>query len=207
MRYCIGIANQRYRKVLRVPGIVLLAALVLPTLAGQTAAVENTTPAAVFLMRHAEKPDGEKSPDLTETGFARARVLPTLFVPAPGGGPARFPRPDAIFATAPSKHSNRPIETITPLAQALHLKINEDYTDPETGPIAKKVLSGAYAGKVVVIAWHHGELPHLAEAFGVTDVPQHWDPNVFDLIWEIRWVDGKPVMLQLPERLLPGDAK
>lgn len=183
-------------KTFRIPGIVLLAALVMPMLGGQTTPVESKTPAAVFLMRHAEKPDGDtKSPDLTEAGFARARALPALFMAPPGAGPARFPRPDAIFATAPSKHSNRPIETITPLAQVLHLKINEDYTDLETGPLAQKVLSGSYAGKVVVIAWHHGELPHLAEAFGVNDVPNHWDPDVFDRIWEIRWVDGKPVML------------
>jgi hypothetical protein len=197
----------------RNPAVVLAMLLAMPLLHAQAAdipaaEVQSKAPAAVILMRHAEKPAGDtKSADLTEMGFARARALPALFVPAPGAGPARFPKPDAIFATAPSKHSNRPIETVTPLAQTLHLRINEDYADLETGPLARKVMSGAYSGKVVVIAWHHGELPHLAEAFGVQDAPHHWDPDVFDRIWEIRWIDGKPILLQLPERLLPGDSK
>ncbi len=200
--------SQRYKETARIPFALLAVLLAAPLLAAQTPAIEGNPPAAVILMRHAEKPVGDtKSPDLTETGFARARALPTLFIPVPGTGPAKFPKPDAIFASAPSKHSNRPVETVTPLAQALHLRIQDDYADLETGPLARKVLSGAYAGKVVVIAWHHGELPHLAEAFGVQDVPHHWDPDVFDRIWEIRWLDGKPVMLQLPERLLPGDSK
>lgn len=51
---------------------------------------------------------------------------------APAGiaaGPSRFPTPDFLFATEQSENSNRPVETITPLAQALNLKINHDFKD------------------------------------------------------------------------------
>jgi hypothetical protein len=157
-------------------------------------------PTMILLMRHAEKPQ-DKDPNLSPQGFKRAQALPTLFTNG------TLPKPDAIFATAPSKHSNRPIETITPLAQALHLKINDDYEDIDAGPLAKQVLSGKYAGKVVVIAWHHGEIPNVARALGVADAPQKWDSGVFDQIWEIRYVDGVAQMTVFHEHLLDGDSK
>lgn len=185
-----------------------LAAPILPLRAnGQDAAPQSKTPAVVFIIRHAEKPVGEdKSPDLSPVGFTRARALPSLFVAAPGSGKLpRFPRPDFLFASAPSKGSNRPLETITPLAQALNLRVNADYADLETAQIAKRILSGAYAGKFVLICWHHGEIPALAKAFGVAHVPHAWDPDVFDQIWEIQWMDGQPQMVVLPQRLLPDD--
>ena len=139
-------------------------------------------------------------------GFERARLLPTLFLATSGStAQPRLPRPDALFATDTSKNSNRPIETVTPLSQALHLRLNHDYADIETGPLAKEILSGKYAGKVVLICWHHGEIPHLAQAFGVTTAPSKWDPDIFNQIWKIEWVGGKAQMTVLPEHLLPDD--
>jgi hypothetical protein len=192
------------------------AALVLPAPVvnarasqAQADSVASKAPVVIYIFRHAEKPVGEgKDPNLTAQGFQRARAIPGLFVMAPGATqPARFPRPDFLFATEASKNSNRPIETITPLAQVLHLKINHDFGDTETGPLARELLGGKYAGKVVVIAWHHGEIPHLAQALGVANAPKKWDPDVFDQIWQVRWVDGQAQLTILPQRLLPGDSQ
>jgi len=169
-------------------------------------------PSMVMIIRHAEKPLGEgKDPNLTPQGFKRAAALPTLFLAHDGAAPgamqaARFPMPDALFATDTSKHSNRPIETITPLSQALGKRINHDFADIETGPLAKEVMGGKYAGKVVLICWHHGEIPHLAAAFGVMDAPKKWDDTVFDQVWEITWVDGQAKLKTVPQELLPGDS-
>jgi hypothetical protein len=170
--------------------------------------VQSKAPAMVFIIRHAEKPlGGGKDPDLAPQGFKRAQVLPTLFLQQPGSSELpRLPRPDAIFASDFSKNSKRPIETVMPLSQALHLPVNHDFADLETGPIAKQILSGKYAGKVVLICWHHGEIPHLAEAFGVTGVPKRWDDTVYDQIWMIEWLNGKPQMSMISENLLPGDS-
>jgi hypothetical protein len=169
--------------------------------------LQSKAPAIVFIVRHAEKPMDDKDPNLTAQGFKRAQALPTLFLQQPGSTALpRLPRPAVLFASAPSKHSNRPIETITPLSQALHLRINDSYEDRETTAVADQVLSGKYAGKVVLICWHHGEIPHLAKAFGVEGAPKRWDDTVFDQIWMLEWVDGKPQFSMLPERLLPGDA-
>ena len=176
--------------------------------AARAQAVAEGMPTVIYLMRHAEKPMVEKDPNLAPQGFKRAQALPSLFVAMPGR--TTMPpllRPDFIFATAPSKNSNRPIETITPLAQLLHEKIDGDYQDIEAGPLAKEVLGGKYAGKVVVICWHHGEIPNVAKALGVADAPKKWDPDVFDQIWKIEYVDGHAQMSVLQEHLLPGDAQ
>jgi len=169
--------------------------------------LQSKAPAMVFIIRHAEKPMEDKDPNLSPMGFKRAEALPSLFIPMPGSHTLpRFPRPQVLFATDPSKHSNRPIETITPLSQSLHLKIDHDFSDLDFSALAKEVLSGKYAGKVVLICWHHGEIPHLAQAFGVTDAPRKWDETVFDQIWMLEWVDGKVQFSTLPEHLLPGDS-
>ena len=181
------------------------------TLAAQQPAsaddLQSKAPAVVFIIRHAEKPMDDKDPNLAPQGYKRANALPALFLPTPGSSNLpRFPRPNVLFASDPSKHSNRPIETITPLAAALHQTIHHEYTDLEFSALANQVLSGKYAGKVVLICWHHGEIPHLAKALGATETPKHWDDTVFDQVWMLECVNGKAQFSILPERLLPGDA-
>jgi hypothetical protein len=168
--------------------------------------LQSKAPAIVFLIRHAEKPMEDKDPHLAPQGFKRAQALPALFLQQKGSTALpRLPRPAALFATATAKHSDRPMETITPLSQALHLTINHSFEDRETTADANEILSGKYAGKVVLICWHHGEIPHLAKALGA-ETPKKWDDTVFDQIWMMEWVDGKVQFSTLPERLLPGDS-
>jgi hypothetical protein len=169
--------------------------------------LQSRAPAMVFILRHAEKPMDDKDANLSAMGYKRAQALPSLFLLAPGSATLpRLPRPQVLFATDPSKHSNRPIETMTPLSQALHLRIDHDFSDLDFNALAKEVLSGKYAGMVVLICWHHGEIPHLAQSFGVTDAPKKWNETVFDQIWMLEWIDGKVQFSILPERLLPGDS-
>lgn len=192
-------------KILR---LHLLCAIAILTLQFQSAAAQEAgkSPAVVYVIRHAEKPAPEEnSPDLTATGFKRAEVLPSLFVQMPGLPAPRLPKPDAVFATARSKSSNRPVETVTPLAQFLKLPLHHEFDERATGPIAAEVLGGKYAGKVVLICWHHGQIPALAAALGVTDAPAAWDSQVFNQIWKITYSAGQAKLTILPEGLLPGD--
>jgi hypothetical protein len=194
--------------------LLSLAMLSLPTpVPAQTAAqpAAGAPPATILLMRHAEKlTDGRI--DLAPAGFARAKDLPELFLASAAGAPSaagaapRFPRPDVLFATHQSKHSNRPFETIQPLSQALNLPINTDFADDDYASLAKLLLSGQYAGKIVLVAWHHGTLPQFAAALGVTPQPAPWPPTQFDRIWRIEWRDGKPTFTDLPQELMPGDS-
>ncbi len=163
-------------------------------------------PAVIYILRHAEKPAPEEnSPDLTPTGFKRAEALPSLFVQMPGSPAPRLPKPDAIFATARSKSSNRPVETVTPLAQLLKLPIQHGFDERATGPLAAEVLGGKYAGKTVLICWHHGQIPALASALGVADAPAAWEAPVFHQIWKITYSGGQAKLTTLSESLLPGD--
>jgi hypothetical protein len=143
-------------------------------------------------------------------------------------GQPRFPTPNFLFATAPGTGphgSSRPVETITPLAQALQfyyggnppLAINENFTndpkDKEHGlPALVSEITGnpdTYGGRVVLICWHHGTIPQLTEDFGVPSGQllnwSPWPPTVFDLVFRITWDSGQASLVVDYQQLLYGD--
>src|SRR6266852_4783353 len=77
-----------------------------------------TNPRHVLIIRHAEKTDDPADVHLAKRGEERARALPQLFV-ASADRPEPFPTPDFLFATRATDRSNRPVETVTPLALKL----------------------------------------------------------------------------------------
>jgi hypothetical protein len=157
-------------------------------------------PATIYLIRHAEKP-ADKRPDLTQQGFLRAALFPNLFT-----GPNALTKPDFLFATARSKNSNRPYETIMPLSAALDEPIMNGIENDNFADLAKLLLGGQYAGKVVLVAWHHGKIPDLTTALGAVP-PYKWPDDQFDHIWRIDYKDGKARLTDLHQGLLPGDSK
>jgi hypothetical protein len=169
----------------------------------QTVSTAAQPPATILIIRHAEKlTDGRL--DLSPTGFKRASLLPNLFVPA--GVRPDLPTPQVIFATHQSKHSNRPVETITPLAEALHLPVDSTILNEDYVTLATMLLSGRYAGKVVLVSWHHGTLPQLVTALGAQPPIAIWSDSQFDRVWRIDYKDGKAMVRDLPQHLLPGDS-
>jgi hypothetical protein len=139
----------------------------------------------------------------------------------PAGSP-RFPTPNYLFATHHSKNSNRPVETITPLSQALaslnnpgiHSKIHHHYPDASYKALAKEILNTpqTYGGKVILICWHHGKAPNLAEALGVSKQQiapwKPWNPEVFDLVFQITWDSSGQANLAVGyQQLLFNDTK
>ncbi len=182
--------------------LVLAFALCLPFTAAWGQAPHP--PATILIIRHAEKlTDGRL--DLSETGFKRAALLPKLFLPA--GVRPDLPTPQFLFATHQSKHSNRPVETITPLSEALHLPISHDIMDEDYAELAKLLLNGQYAGKVVFVSWHHGKIPELAKSLGAEPPYAKWPDEQFDRVWRIDYLDGKVTIRDLPQSLMPGDSK
>jgi len=197
----------------------------------------NTGPKQILLIRHGEKvgdpkKDNDGGRHLSIQGSARAADLPSLFVSALPqlscklhhkarefvgnyrqiplkGKAARFPTPNFIFATQRSKDSNRPIETVTALATALNLHINDGYadTDADINEMSDAILNHlAFAGKIVLICWHHDKSPDVAKALGVLNPPK-WDGKVFDRVWQITYAKGKASLKDLPQMLLYGDSK
>lgn len=191
-----------YRKrIVSVPALVALLCLIAPQV-HSAPAVAAKGPRIVMIIRHAEKPDetgGVKDPDLSKAGFARADALAKVI-------PANFPKPDFLFATKRSKGSNRPVETITPLSKAVHEEISAEFKDEEFDKLAKLILNDdKYAGKVVLIAWHHGKIPELAKALGATDAPEKWNSETFDRVWEISYENGQASFKDVPQKAMPGD--
>jgi hypothetical protein len=134
-------------------------------------------------------------------------------------GASRFPTPNFLFATAPSNSSSRPIETITPTAQALQflnnnpgLTINQCFGNDTSGiqGLKSEILQkpAIYGGQVVLIAWHHGTIPALTEAFGVpaSQLPwTKWPGTVFDLVFYITWPSNQAQLTVYAQQLLFGD--
>ena len=162
-------------------------------------------PAQILIIRHGEKPgdpcvdSGADGPDLSIKGHERAAALAFNI-------PATFGKIDHLFATQKSTHSDRPRETITPLAAALNLKINADYADGDFEKIAEHILGHPkYSGACILICWHHGKIPQLAAALHVANPPSPWPCRVFDRVWMIDYEAGNAVLRDVPQKLLYGD--
>lgn len=160
-------------------------------------------PTTILLIRHAEKPPADaQSMDLSPAGIERANHLPQLFAP-----PHNLPRPDLLFATHASKKSNREVETLTPLSKAIALPISADIDDKDFATLATELLSGKYAGKVILVCWHHGSLPQFARALGAVPPYDRWPDAQFDRLWRIDYRNGNATLTELSESLMPGDSK
>ncbi len=179
------------------------AFILLATAGSGFAAADNppSGPHLILIIRHAEKTGSKTDFDLSKKGYERADALAKAI-------PAHFPKPDYLIATKKSKSSNRPVETITPLGEALHEPVEAKYKNKEYDQLAKELLSDPkYAGKTVLISWHHGNIPDLAHALGAKDAPKKWDDEVFDRVWQLTYEEGVPSWKDEPEGALPGDSK
>ncbi len=188
--------------------LVVLAATLLVSLPG-VAREEKSPPRLVMLIRHAEKPPDEKmSVDLSAAGEKRAGALPGLFTKS-ASRTDPLPKPDFIFAAKDSKHSHRSTQTVAPLAKKLGLKVSSDVANDDFATLAAEILGNPkYAGKTILICWHHGNLPGLAGKLGATGAPDHMKGSVFDRVWRITYDStGMATFADLPQRLLPGDSK
>src|SRR5215211_6707860 len=99
----------------------------------------------IMLIRHAEKPlsdpppygvtsDGEREKEsLTIRGWQRAGALTTLFAPANTFQDPSLARPQFLYASKFIKRngSRRAVETLTPLAEKLAIRINSNFPREE----------------------------------------------------------------------------
>jgi hypothetical protein len=185
-----------------------LAAFILVALAPARADDAKSYPARILIIRHGEKPSDAEMVGLSEEGKERAKALHKLFEKS-DERPDPFPRPDFIFATKDSKKSHRPRLTVTPLAKKLELKIDDRFANADFAKLANELLSESkYAGKTVLVGWHHGIIPQLAAKLGAKDAPDTWKDAVFDRVWQLDYDDkGKVTFQNLPQHLMPGDSK
>jgi len=163
-------------------------------------------PAQVIIIRHGEKPDPEGT-ELSLKGRERAAALVPYFVSEPDV--LEFGTPIAIYAQA-QKHedsSKRSIQTVTPLADALHLKINHSFERDDFKDMVKEInRDEKYEGHTVLICWEHKVIPKIAKEFGAEDAPKKFR-KVYDRTWVLTFKDHKCTCDDLPQQLMFGDSK
>jgi hypothetical protein len=197
-----GRARSSYRVSRKIIILLILASFVW-ALPGPTLA----RPAEVVLLRHAEKPDDPAALHLSERGRQRAAALPDWF--ATNSVVTLESGEVLLIATQITHHDRgqRPYETLAPLAQKLQLTIQTSFPASDHKALARWVMTSPECdGKTIVICWVHESLPDLATDFGVKSVPTPWKAHVFDRAWVIRWPKQKAKLLDLPQRILPGDS-
>ncbi|HEY8023192.1 MAG TPA: hypothetical protein VIF60_01410 [Burkholderiaceae bacterium] len=175
----------------------------------------------IMIVRHGEKPADAGAPfgvdpsgtqngeTLIVAGWQRAGALAVLFAPSHGALQNQaLATPEFLFASGIAKHSSsqRPQETITPLAAKLGLQINTQALKGQEEQVASLAMA---CGGFALIAWEHQNVPLIANAIlgNNTTAPQSWPGNRFDLVWVFDWDHGSHcyAFSQVPQQLLAGD--
>jgi hypothetical protein len=185
-----------------------------------------------MLIRHGEKPakqpekhgqwdvmangqsGGGKS--LIVQGWQRAGALSAFFAPyqAKPKNPA-IATPDYIYAGNPDGESQRPWETVTPLAAWLGFAENTpqfNTTFEIYGGEADMVASVLALSGTVLICWEHDNImPNIMHAIHTTvpianydALPPAW-PGVFYLVWVLDLKDGSYTWSSHNQNLIAGD--
>ncbi len=144
-------------------------------------------PITILVMRHAEKSPDLNDPHLTTAGAERSKSLAKYI-------PTQFGKPDFIFATSNSNHSSRPFETVLPLSQTVGVPIDQTYADQDYGALALTILqSEKYQNKLVLICWHHGNIPSLLNALGALQgtYSDPWPNTTFNMIIKLTIGNNK----------------
>jgi hypothetical protein len=174
-----------------------------------------------MLIRHAEKPGkdsppygitakGERSKESLEVrGWQRAGALATLLAPTNGHlQHTSLAKPQFLYASKPilRKGSKRPLETLTPLAQKLAIRINSKFQRSDFESMVDDALS---CKGVVLICWQREYIPQIASYIlgNKKLTPPDWPDDCYDVIWVFDRVrsSSRYSFKQVPQKLLGGD--
>jgi hypothetical protein len=201
----------------------------------------------IMIIRHAERPDtydgkrfygvnsigdaGDKKgrKHLITLGWQRAGALVPLF--AKPWGPARgLATPDHLFASDPEINKNtddidgpsqRPYETLMPIAAKLPRTIDKSYKKDEYAKMVARALGKEGA---VLIAWQHEDIPlqnkvgekgisqeildQTGTPLGNLNIPAKWPKGRYDLVFVFDRPSGEGQIENfslLGQMLLAGD--
>jgi broad specificity phosphatase PhoE len=155
-------------------------------------------PAAIILIRHAEKPEDPGDVHLSQAGVQRAEELVSFITT--DTAMARLGIPVAIFATKTAKDGNgqRTQETVAPLSRRLGVPVQTPFRTKDYRSLAELIFGDtAYAGKTILVCWNHERIPQLATALGVRPEPPKWKDDVYDRVYVISYPHGKAVLKTL----------
>ena len=172
------------RKYILVPGGIFVFCLIALLFTGCTITVRegfmvrNDETAVVFLVRHAEKVDESRDPDLTRKGYARARELASILEDA---GIERIHSTDFI----------RTRRTAEPLASLLDMEV-ELYED--LNQLAEEILISG--GRHLVVG-HSSTTPTMIELLGGGYVPAFDERREYDRLYVVTILSEEEVQTVL----------
>jgi len=173
-------------------------------------AQEGPKNSMVLIIRHAENPaDGH---GLSPRGEERAKAYINYFQNFAVDGKQR--EPEAVVVAADSKQSHRPRLTVEPFAKAAKLPIDDRFANKQPADLAAE-LRANYQGKVILVCWHHGQIPALLSALGATPeslLPNgKWPRDVYDWAIMASFDENGHVIPEgtkrINEHLLQGDSQ
>jgi broad specificity phosphatase PhoE len=183
-------------------------------------------PQKLMLIRHAEKqPDSGPPPygvdaegnqdehSLSPRGWQRAGALVPFFRDA---WARRIATPDAVYASKVSatvvmvdghdvSESLRPQQTVMPLVDAIAPPkgLQTPFAVGEEAQLIETIR--ADEDGVVLVAWEHGHIPVIAQAFSA-EAPDSWSRTCFDDVWVLkRSKQGSYAFKKVRQALLCGD--
>jgi broad specificity phosphatase PhoE len=141
----------------------------------------TTAQSTVFVVRHAEKADATKDPDLSETGRTRAEALTKVL---------RDAKIAAIYVT----EFKRTQETAAPLAKALGITVTVSPAQDSAALIAKLRASNGNA----LVVGHGDTIPNVMKALGISE-PINIADNDYDNLFVVV-LGEKPQLIRLHYR-------
>ena len=173
-------------------------------------AQEGPKNAVILIIRHAEDPPSGHG--LSARGEERAKAYINYFQNFTVDSKRR--EPEAVVVATDSKQSHRPRLTVQPFAKSANLPIDSRFANKQPADLAAE-LRANYQGKVILICFHHGQIPALLRALGAapeTVMPQgKWPRDVYDWVIMVSFDENGRVIPEstrrISEHLLQGDSQ
>src|SRR5882724_4654120 len=164
----------------------------------------------LLIIRHAENPANGHG--LSPRGEQRAKAYANYFQNFTVD--SKRLEPNAVLVAADSKHSHRPRLTVQPFAKAANLPIDNRFANKQPADLAAELRTN-YQGKVILVCWHHGQIPALLRALGAapeTLLPNgKWPRDVYDWVIVASFDENGRVIpastRRISEHLLQGDSQ
>jgi broad specificity phosphatase PhoE len=173
-------------------------------------AQEGPKNAVVLIIRHAEVADSGHG--LSPRGEQRAEAYKDYFLNFTVDSKGR--KPDEVLVARDSKQSHRPRLTVEPFAKTAKLSIDSRFGNKQPTDLAAE-LRANHQGKVILVCWHHGQIPALLRAMGAapeTLLPNgKWPKTVYDWVIMASFDENGRLIPEstkrISEHLLQGDSQ
>jgi broad specificity phosphatase PhoE len=186
------------------------AVLFASTLIVAAEAQDGPKNAVLLIIRHAENPASGHG--LSPTGEQRAKAYKDYFLNFTVD--SKRLEPGVILVADDSKHSHRPRLTVEPFAKAAKLPIDSRFSNNQPTDLADELRTN-HQGKVILVCWHHGQIPALLRALGAapeTLLPNgKWPRTVYNWTIMVSYDENGHLIPEstrrISEHLLQGDSQ